>query len=259
MEAALGDAIDVAHLVGSRAMLVGAWARDLCLPNTSRHGLRQTTDADLALIFPTWSDVDRFFDKASSHFIGSRPELFLRHRATDTKVDIVPCGGLERPPGNLDLQGSNRSMRTLGMVEAFDHARTLEVNGRPLLVPTPAGFVVLKAFAFLDRRAPRDLRDLGDVVRAFVYEPWSDALLMAEFAAGRMDVDDCAAWGLGVAVSEQFTSETASAFLVGITTLRAESDPIRGLLCHTQARPDQRIRSADRMLSTLRTSLSTRL
>ncbi|MEQ1502458.1 MAG: nucleotidyl transferase AbiEii/AbiGii toxin family protein [Myxococcota bacterium] len=85
----------------------------------------------------------------------------MTHRATVLKVDLVPCGSIEAQPGTLSLRGSRRRLNTQGLTECSTQ----------VLVPPPAGFVVLKLLAFVDRREPRDLRDLGHVLRHFPFDP----------------------------------------------------------------------------------------
>lgn len=85
----------------------------------------------------------------------------MHHRATGLRVDIAPCGPIEAPPGTLQLRGSDRKLNTTGLVECFQLAHHLDPALAEVLVPPPAGLLVLKLFAFLDRRERRHLRDLG--------------------------------------------------------------------------------------------------
>ena len=115
---ALAALLQVAQAQNRRLLLVGAFARTLCLPESVRGPARKTRDAE---------------------------------------IDVVPCGDIERPPGSLPLRRTTRILNTTGLSEAFATARVEDVGGLSLLVPRPEAFVLLKLLSFLDRRAPRDL------------------------------------------------------------------------------------------------------
>ncbi len=255
---ALCDVLSVADDLQTRLLLVGAWARDLCLPEEKRGLSRKTNDADLAVLLEDWSAVDAFFDACAPHFEEHRDDLFLRHRQVALKVDVIPCGGIESPSGSLALRASTRVLNTAGLAEAFEHASTLDLGSHTLLVPTPNAFVLLKLLSFLDRRAPRDLRDLGYVVsRAPVddAEIWSDEEVLDRLADGRLTLDDMAAWQLGRNLSREFSGDTSRKFLGALAELQQEPDAIRSLLSEGRE-PTERLLTADRWLRLLVESVS---
>ena len=110
---------------------------------------------------------DAFLSACHPDFEVNRTELRLRHVQTGVKIDVVPCGAIERPPGSLPLRRTTRVLNTTGLSEAFSTARVEDVSGLSLLVPRPEAFVLLKLLSFLDRRAPRDLRDTGYVLHRY--------------------------------------------------------------------------------------------
>jgi len=232
-------------------MLVGAWARDLCLPVHQRREARKTNDADLAIIVDSWEGVDRFFAAAETQFYVTRPELFMRHRESGVQVDVVPCGALEGAQGVLSIRGSRRVMNIRGLAEAFDVATPHTLQGRVFLVPPPCAFVHLKLLAFIDRRAPRDLRDVGHVVRYFEYDALNDAAMMERFADG-LTFEDAPAWGIGATLANQFTAGVRDAFCAALGTVAAETPGMRGLLASHILDPDQRVEAADRIIRLLR-------
>lgn len=87
------------------------------------------------------------------------------HRGMALKVDVVPCGPLEVSPGSLALRGSVRRLTSIGLSKCFAIARPLMPSLTEGLVPLADGYVVLKLFAYGDRRARHPLRDLGHVLR----------------------------------------------------------------------------------------------
>lgn len=247
---ALADVLGTADRFGLRILLVGAWARDLCLPAPRRGTARQTSDVDLAVALDDWSAVDAFFDACAGRFEDRRKDLFLRHKRTAVKIDVVPCGGIEAPPGALALRASTRVLNTVGLLEAFHSARPLEIEGFTLLVPSPSAYVLLKLLSFLDRRAHKDLQDLGYVVKhAPVDEEqiWSDEAVMDGFASRRLTLDDMAAWQLGRGIAKTFSPPTTQKFAEAVVRLAAEGEGIRVQLVDHKD-PDERIATADRML-----------
>lgn len=254
VEEALADALDVAEQTGLRTLLVGAWARDLCLPADRRLELRKTNDADLAITVDEWRDIDRFFAASSAGFDVHAAELFMRHRRTRIKVDLVPCGALERPPGTLRLRNTSRTVNTTGLQEAFRGPIEHIVRGRRLSVPHPSAFVLLKLLAFLDRRAPRDLRDLGYVVRQFPVDHaavWRDARALAGFERETLTWEDMNAWQVGQDLRTRFSPPTLDVFRASLRRLTSEVPVIRGLLAEQVRGPDDQIATADRILGVL--------
>lgn len=257
IRAALADVLDIAEEMGLRSLLVGAWARDLCLPAERRGPERQTSDVDLTVVFEDWTAVDALFESCRTRFEDHREELFLRHRPTQVKVDVVPCGGIETPTGRLVLRASTRVLNTVGLAEAFASAGSLEIGRHCLAVPTPSAYILFKLLSFLDRRAPRDLRDLGYVVRRAPVDEervWSDTEVLDQLADGRLTLDDMSAWQLGRGVARQFSEATTRAFARSLVTLAGESDTVRTLLVDAPD-PDERVAAADRLLEVLTSSV----
>ncbi|MEQ1502251.1 MAG: nucleotidyl transferase AbiEii/AbiGii toxin family protein [Myxococcota bacterium] len=245
------DLGQVAVAVGTRVLLVGAYARDLCL-GAVEPTARMTNDADFAVLLESWAAVDAFFAACAGSFRDvDRGELKMYHRATGLKVDLVPCGPIEVPPGTLSLRGSRRRLNTVGLVECFALGRPL--GATQVVVPPPAGFVVLKLLAFTDRREPRDLRDLGYVLHRIPFDPewiWEDDELLAAFSDGSLTYDDARFWYAGREIRRQFAAETVAAVLVALRQLRGDRPDLRVLTVESLD-PDERLTRADRMLAVL--------
>ena len=204
--------------------------------------------------------MDAVFDACVGRFAERRRELFLRHRSTGVKVDVVPCGRIEAPPGSLALRASTRVLNTAGLAEAFRSARPLDVDGFTVHVPTPSAYVLLKLLSFLDRRAPRDLRDLGHVVRRAPVDEeriWSDDEVLNGLADGRFDARRHGCWQLGRDVAQSFSASTTRIFVDALVSLTTEADAVRTLLVD-KSDPDERVEAADRLISVLKTAASER-
>lgn len=252
----------VAAQMGTQVLLVGAYARDLCLGPTSSP-TRGTNDADFAVLLKSWEHVDAFFSNCVELFRDiDRAELKMYHRATGLKVDIVPCGPIEEPPGTLALRGSVRRFNTVGLAECFEVGTRLDPAVPEVLVPPPAGFLVLKLFAFTDRRERRDLRDLGHVLTKFPIDEdlvWADEQLMTAFADGSLTYEDVRFWQVGRDIAAKFTAETVAHVVAALDRLLQEKPDLRTLVVeHVAVDPDERVDRADRALKALRNACGAR-
>lgn len=258
VESALEEALAITDAHGVRALLVGAWARDLCLPADVRSEPRKTNDADLAVLVDDWKALDALFDAAASRFDVRRGELFLRHRERGVKVDLVPCGRIENPSGKLRLRDSTRVLNTTGLAASFETATRHAVRERSLLVPRPSGYALLKLLSFLDRRAPRDLRDLGYVAIRHPFDPnaiWDDVVTRDALASQSIVYEDLPVWYLGRDLRASFDVDVVDAFRRSLDAV-ADLDPWhRGLLMAHVVDAEQRLARADRMIRALRASV----
>ena len=254
------DLAGVAAKVDARLLLVGAYARDLCLG--TQEEARKTSDVDFAMQLESWAKVDAFFAESADTFRDpNRAELLLYHRVTGTKVDVVPCGRIESPPGTLALRDSTRRLNTAGLAECFELGRPLEPSGR-ILLPPPAGFIVLKLLAFTDRREHRDLRDVGHVLHRFPFdadEIWGDTAVMSAFEDGTLTHDDVRFWRAGCEIARCFTQQTIAQVVQALDKLRNETAALRVLVLDGSIEridSSARLAKADRVLHVLRRAVT---
>jgi predicted nucleotidyltransferase len=123
---------------------------------------RTTRDWDLAVEVPDWKTFLGLKSALTEN--GTFRETTVQHRLihrSGTQVDLVPFGGVEASDGTITWPGEETSMTVLGLREAYANAGPVEVEeGLSLPVVTIPFLVVLKLFAFQDRRRMDDLRDL---------------------------------------------------------------------------------------------------
>jgi predicted nucleotidyltransferase len=195
---ALADLADILEDLHLEWVLLGGITRDICFPGSKNP--RKTRDLDTAVVLSDWEHLEHLFEETKSLFEVYRKELFLRHRVTRVKIDIVPTGGVEDTPGELQIPGSERVLNTVGLREAIATARSTEVApGLWVPVVRPVAFAVLKVFSYLDREAPRDLRDLGHALATEI----EDRLVILDDPVALEALDADLEW------------ETASAYLLG--------------------------------------------
>ncbi len=255
------DLATVAAGVDTQVLLVGAYARDLCLGSTNG-STRATNDADFAVILKSWDRVDAFFSACLGPFRDvDRAELKMYHRDSGLKVDLIPCGEIEAPPGTLVLRGSVRTLNVVGLLECFDHGVCLDPQISEVLVPPPAGFLILKLLAFIDRRERRDLRDFGWVLGGFPVDGdriWTDERLMEAFADSTLTYDDVPHWLAGRDMVAKFAPDTVTRFVAALDSLLQERAELRSLVVDHMAGlvADERVDRADRALRVLREACS---
>lgn len=160
-------------------MLVGATARDLLLYHVFGHAIvRGTHDLDFAILVDSWDkfqSVKKLLLSTEGVKEGRQPHRFEYRPATAQFViviDIIPFGGLESEDHTIAWPpDAGVVMNVAAFSEVFASSVVIEIKS-DLRIPTPslAGLVILKLFAWLDRR---DARDVSDIRR--ILETYTDA------------------------------------------------------------------------------------
>jgi predicted nucleotidyltransferase len=245
---------DVLCIARTEVMLIGAFARDLCL---GRHVAppRATTDVDLALSLPNWAAVDDLFRRCDLHFTARVDDLRIRHRETGIPVDIVPYGAIERPSGTLVLRNSDRVFNNAGIADARRLAMHRTIGSTDILVPPPAVMVALKLIAWGDRMASKDVQDAGHILQHFHVgdEVWDDPTLLARFAEERLTYDDAPAWLVGRRIGRELAEPARNGLRRSITRLGMANEWTRVLIggSRDDGDADARVARADRVLAVL--------
>lgn len=198
--------------------LVGALAPALLL--SSEIGTRETRDADHVVRLDSWEAWDTVIAELKKlGFVQGRGEQEHRLHYRTAEIDLIPFGISDGPDDVLIWPKSGNHMNLMGFADVFRYATTIEVTPGLTLPVVPLWlFAVLKVIAYLDRRFPRDLRDLIYVLEQ--YEPLGQSSRRFDLAG---DV-------------EGVTYETAGAYLVG-RDIRSNAgaktlDLVRGFIAH---------------------------
>jgi predicted nucleotidyltransferase len=173
-----------------RYMLVGATARDLLLHHVWGYAItRATRDLDFAFMVESWS---RFHEVkqtllATPGFLDKGRQvqrLYYKPPGFDVEaiIDILPFGGLATNgetiawPPDQDVV-MNVAAFTDVLVNAVE-VQIVETIWIP--VASLAGLAILKLFAWLDRRDPRDAADLKRLMETFADAGNTDRLYESE-------------------------------------------------------------------------------
>jgi predicted nucleotidyltransferase len=172
----VADVEAAAASVGTQAVIVGAFARDLHL--LYRHGIatqRETKDVDIALAMPDWKTFEtlkaRLIESGNFRAPGAAGQR-LRHRS-DLPLDLVPFGHIETaerriawpPRGDvvMDVFGFREALATA-------HRIVLPGNVHTHLISL-AALALLKLVCWQDRhyQYPRkDAHDLNLIIRNYL-------------------------------------------------------------------------------------------
>lgn len=218
-------------------LLVGATARDILL--SYAHGIpiqRATFDIDFAVAVETWDH----FKKVREALLGSAdfaevsgmPHRLLFKR--DTKLDLIPFGGVERPDRTIAWPPKqDEVMHVLGYREAMrDAVDVLLPSGQQIKTVSLPALAVLKIFAWRDRRrrSPgKDAADLWTILCNYLQAGNEDRLYAEHthlFDEPDYDYLRAGAWLLGRDIRALLDSDADDFALdASIEHLSAEIDP----------------------------------
>jgi predicted nucleotidyltransferase len=173
-----------------RYMLVGATARDLLLHHVWGYAItRATRDLDFAFMVESWArfhDVKRML-LATPGFLDKGRQvqrLYYKPPGFDVEaiIDILPFAGLATNgetiawPPDQDVV-----MNVAAFTDVLAHAVDVQI-AETTWIPAAslAGLAVLKLFAWLDRRDPRDAADLQRLMETYADAGNTDRLYESE-------------------------------------------------------------------------------
>lgn len=166
----LGDFMRAAAVSGLECVVIGAGARVLwcrSLPNQEIDPGRLTGDWDLAVEVDDWDGFNQLIrnltEGTDAPFQSTEVQHRLIHQATKRPLDIVPFGGLETEPGKITWSDSG-TMNVTGFATTLKHRVVAEVDGLSIPFAHLQTQAVMKAIAYLDRRAGGKTHDVIDLV-----------------------------------------------------------------------------------------------
>lgn len=141
-------------------MIVGAAARDLIHRDFGfDFKLRSTTDIDVAVIL---AESDAYKELTDAYVPTGNSGI--RFIIADQKVDIVPFGRIENPPGTSYPPPGNHGIDVYGFSAVYNSAVDYVLPGGVIAkVPSPAGYCMTKIKAWVDRSPNNELKDAADM------------------------------------------------------------------------------------------------
>ena len=251
------------HLPEQRELLLlGAFARNLCLPPHRRGAQRKTADIDVTVWMENWQEVDALFDRLESIFDVNRQKLRLSHRHSGAKIDLCPFGAIEQPPGHLTLYRTERVYNVSGLHSAYRCALRMPLSEmHQIRVPLPGFFVLLKLQSYLDRSALRDLRDAGFVLKQVVADEtlWDDAAFVDLTLEETLTIEDGGVWQTARRLSGELSEPERLRAIDVVEQIQALSDSRRLEVVRSEAFvqhwSEDNQAQADRLLHVFRLAL----
>lgn len=162
---------------GIAYMLVGATARDLLLFHVYGHAvMRATYDLDFAVLVESWEQfhlVKQLLASAPGFIDRGRQAQRLHYQppgtAIETVIDVLPFGELATAQHTIEWPPrADVVMNVAAFAEVF--ANRVEVRlGPDLSIPEASlpGLLILKLFAWNDRRDDRDVADIRRLIETY--------------------------------------------------------------------------------------------
>ncbi|HMV69052.1 MAG TPA: nucleotidyl transferase AbiEii/AbiGii toxin family protein [Myxococcota bacterium] len=252
---AFSDLREVVLEMSWRCLLVGAHARDACLPRGVQPP-RRTTDVDMAVLLSRPSseeDIQTFLKRCESRFDETQHPLRLRHRTTGVPVDVLVCGEVADVDHMDDRHTSMVDLDVGTLRHCFERS---EAESADPTLPTPPLpiFVLLKLVAWRDRRLRTDLADIGYVLRHHrpEQEPFDDDDFTGMCAREELGLEDHPCWVVGRDLAEDLPAAGRRRLLDALSDLeRARLETRAALAEYLKLSPDDRLVWSDRMLRVL--------
>lgn len=214
------------HYPLDRFMLIGAACRDIYQSRfRSVQAARTTYDVDLAIAVDSW----RAFQDLRSAF-PSRTKAWQEIDINGVRVDLVPFGEIEAPPGEV-MNDEGFLLNVASFQEVFNTAVVHSLfNGTEIKIPTVPGLATLKLHAWLDRYPVGQYKDAQDLALFLDwYASEDDARLFERFfhykSADEADIPEImAAFVLGSDISLEIGAEAAT-----VLRNRFDNEPSEGI------------------------------
>lgn len=164
---------EVSQSLGISYLVIGAMARDLVMV----HGFdckieRGTRDVDFGIQVQSWDQFQHLKEeliKANFEPNKDKPHqlTMLDNEGLEWEVDIIPFGEIANEEDEIAWPPKEEVvMSVMGFTEALGHALDVIIKSEPeikIKVASPAGILILKLIAWLDRAHDKRQKDATDI------------------------------------------------------------------------------------------------
>ena len=198
--------------------LIGATARDFVLeygynlPKSTK-----TRDIDFGVAVSNWQEYEKLkleLVNTGNFTLDLKAEHRLIENFSQTKIDFVPFGEIESPPGQITfLNKSHTVMNMTGFSEVFESALTVRLSADLIIkIVSPVGLALLKLFSWNDRFENKDVSDFWLIVKNYLNIPDNEDRIYNKYFSWLEDEDyDFEIAGaklLGIDIAEISSEET---------------------------------------------------
>ena len=209
----LADLTAIVKVLDLPMILVGAGARLIIFDQKFGEG-RGTKDWDVAVSIDSW----KTYQKLGEALIDGNPPIFqstktahrFGHIATNIDVDIVPFGAIGEPDKQIIWADSGNPMNVLGFEEALSHSTATNIDDLEIQVIDIPSFIVLKVFAWGDRRerTKKDLEDIEFILSKYEDDERAYKELAEELNSGDVKLLDATIYLLGQDIYRMLQDKT---------------------------------------------------
>ncbi len=213
--------IDTAEKLNIPIFLIGATAREFVLqygynlPKTA-----QTRDIDFGVAVSNWQEYEKLKQelvKTGGFSLDSKAEHRLTENSSQTKIDFVPFGKIESPPGEITFQNETK-MNMTGFSEVYKSSMTVRVSADLIIkIVSPVGLAILKIFSWNDRFANKDASDFWLIAKNYLDIADNQERIYAQYInwleAENYDFEIAGAKLLGIDIAEILSEEPKSQIL----------------------------------------------
>jgi len=164
----------VAEKLNIPIFLIGATARDLVLEyGYNLPKSEKTRDIDFGVAVSDWQEYEKLkleFVNTDNFSLDSKVEHRLIENSSQTKIDFVPFGKIESPPGQITFPNkSGTEMNMTGFNEVYKSALTVRLSADLIIkIVSPVGLALLKLFSWNDRFENKDVSDFWLIVKNYL-------------------------------------------------------------------------------------------
>ncbi|CAN5279977.1 nucleotidyl transferase AbiEii/AbiGii toxin family protein [soil metagenome] len=213
---------DTAEKLDIPIFLIGATAREFVL----QHGYNlpkttKTRDIDFGVAVKDWREYEKLkmeLVKTGKFIFDSKAVHRLTENSSQTKIDFVPFGEIESPPGEVTFQNET-TMNLTGFSEVYNSALTVKLSANLVLkIVSPVGLALLKLFSWNDRLANKDASDFWLIARNYLDIANNEERIYEKYASWledeNYDVKINGAKLLGIDIAEISSEETKSQVII---------------------------------------------
>jgi predicted nucleotidyltransferase len=152
--------------------LIGATARDILLSKDSSYRARRATrDVDLAILVSSEEEFHKLKDflLEDGDFTASRDNVLRLLYKNSIEVDLLPFGEIENESREVRIVHPELVISVPGFKELLPFVVEMDVDGTVLNVCPLEGIIILKLFAYSEKREQRtkDLTDIEHFIDAY--------------------------------------------------------------------------------------------
>lgn len=161
---------------GYKYFLVGAHARDIILNGILGKNIEpiRTKDIDFGIYIEDWDEYEKIIKILTNDYSYSETSDPYQVKRGNLIIDLIPFGNIADKDGIIKGR-KETTIAVQGFEEAFQNSIKINFKeNKNINVLSIEGFVLLKLFAWRDKKLPQHLRDLVLVINNYKSEAFDE-------------------------------------------------------------------------------------